>query len=257
MSTLLPRIAVGQMKTTVDKFANIINAAKCAGRAKEQAACMLFLPECFGYLGFSSDDTLRQREPAIELDTAVNDPAVVRAIQNAIAAPHADTESINPTKQPISLLDGMKTIAKESGLWITATMHTVAPSVDSKPRIYNTHFVMDSKGSVRAQYNKIHLFDVCIPGKVTLRESATTNPGTELILCDSPIGKLGITICYDVRFPEVYVELVKRGAQVLLIPAAFTVTTGHAHWHTLLKGTFDCFERRCFFQGLVQLISQF
>ena len=70
-----------------------------------------------------------------------------------------------------------------------------------------------------------------------LRESSTTSPGTKLVVCDSPIGKLGLSICYDMRFAEMYVEMVqKRGAQVLLMPSAFTVPTGKAHWHALLKG---------------------
>ena len=104
-------------------------------------------------------------------------------------------------------------------------------------RVYNTHVVVDSNGALVARYRKIHLFDVSIPGKVELRESRTTAPGTELVACDSPVGRLGITTCYDLRFPEMYTELTQNmGAQVLLVPSAFTIPTGAAHWHTLLRG---------------------
>ena len=113
-------------------------------------------------------------------------------------------------------------------------------------KIYNTHVIIDDEGRLRACYHKIHLFDVAIPGKVSLRESDTTRPGTRLVVCDSPIGRLGLSICYDMRFGEMYVDLVqKMGAQVLLMPSAFTVPTGRAHWHALLRGeSFDYREIR-------------
>ena len=85
-------------------------------------------------------------------------------------------------------------------------------------------------------YRKSHMFDVSIPNKVNLKESATTAPGTDLVVCDSPVGRLGLSTCYDLRFPEMYVKLVQNGAEVLLVPSAFTVPTGKAHWHTLLTG---------------------
>jgi predicted amidohydrolase len=135
---------------------------------------------------------------------------------------------------------GLRTIAVESGLWISGGgIHfggAPPDPVTGNPRVYNTHVIINEKGILRCLYRKIHLFDVSIPDKVDLRESKTTAGGTELVTCDSPIGTLGVTICYDLRFPEQYIPLVRKGAQILLVPSAFTVPTGAAHWHTLLRG---------------------
>ena len=141
-----------------------------------------------------------------------------------------------------SLMAGLRTIAVESGLWISGGgIHVSGAPPDPEtgsPRVYNTHVILNEKGQLQCLYRKIHLFDVSIPGKVELRESKTTAAGTELVTCESPIGVLGLSTCYDVRFPEMYIPLVQqKGAQILLVPSAFTVPTGAAHWHTLLKGT--------------------
>jgi predicted amidohydrolase len=118
--------------------------------------------------------------------------------------------------------------------------------------IYNTHVIIDNEGNIANFYHKVHLFDVSIPGKVNLKESKTTLPGKKLVLCPSPIGKLGLTICYDMRFPEMYVELVQRGgAEVILIPSAFTVPTGAAHWHTLLRAR--AIESQCYVIAAAQV----
>jgi predicted amidohydrolase len=155
-----------------------------------------------------------------------------------------------------SIIEELRYIACESKLWISGGgVHTKAetppPSSDGGDdegveKIYNTHVIIDDEGRLRACYHKIHLFDVAIPGKVSLRESDTTRAGTRLVVCDSPIGRLGLSICYDMRFGEMYVDLVqKMGAQVLLMPSAFTVPTGRAHWHALLRGeSFDYGEIR-------------
>ncbi len=146
--------------------------------------------------------------------------------------------------EPISIIDELRFIARESGLWIsgggihTQALSTASSDVDGLERkIHNTHVIIDSSGQIKNWYHKIHLFDVCIPDKVNLRESKTTSPGTKLVVCDSPVGRLGVTICYDIRFSEMYVDLVQKGgAEVLLVPSAFTVPTGKAHWHALLRG---------------------
>mmetsp|Transcript_12994 Transcript_12994/g.18399 ORF Transcript_12994/g.18399 Transcript_12994/m.18399 type:complete len:242 (+) Transcript_12994:3-728(+) len=117
----------------------------------------------------------------------------------------------------------------------------------SLSRVYNSHVIMDNNGVVQCVYRKMHLFDVTIPeDNVYLRESATTAPGTKLVTCvNTPIGCLGVSICYDVRFPEMYIQLVREGgAQVLLVPSAFTVPTGKAHWHTLLRAR--AIENQCY-----------
>lgn len=260
------RIAVGQLRTTSNKLSNMVDVAKCAGWAKREKCSMLFLPECFGFLGESSEQTLVQAEPPlVEALEKHNAPSVTRKLQETIkrASCSVDGEEYATTEvndssrpsfagvEPIYLLDGIREIAKESNLWLSGTIHVSGAPPPTpvandggdkgKPpmlsRIYNCHVIVDNEGQLRASYNKIHLFDVSIPGKVNLQESKTTAPGTELVVCDgTPIGKIGLTTCYDVRFPEVYVELIKRGAEVILVPSAFTVPTGAAHWHTLLRG---------------------
>lgn len=95
------------------------------------------------------------------------------------------------------------------------------------------------------------MFDVSIPGKVNLQESKTTNAGKQLVVCDSPIGKLGLSTCYDVRFPEMYIDLIQQGAEVLLVPSAFTVPTGQAHWHILLRSR--AIENQCYVLAAAQV----
>lgn len=207
---------------------------------------MLFLPECFGFIGSSAQETLENAEPPIMDDERKNANVVRDYIARVVQQEMVSESSLHPlsvaSEERIYLLDGLRTIAQESGLWISAGgMHEAgAPAADIEdrvPRVYNSHVVLDNDGIVKALYRKIHLFDVSIPGKVSLRESATTAPGTKLVVCDSPVGRLGLSTCYDMRFPEIYIELVKNGgAELLLMPSAFTVPTGSAHWHILLKG---------------------
>ncbi len=100
--------------------------------------------------------------------------------------------------------------------------------------ISNRAYLVDRTGSIRARYDKIHLFDVDLEGGESYRESATIKAGDRAVLVDTPFGRLGLTICYDVRFPQLYRTLAKAGADILFIPAAFTRKTGAAHWHTLV-----------------------
>ena len=249
-----PIAAIAQLKSTSNKVQNLIDVAICARLAKSKGASMLFLPECFGFIGESSIQTLEEAEDPIHLTTAKtktgtkmeNDEALTRILKSTIHVTDEDYNSDSRSQPPLvvrSIMEGLRTISKESGLWLSGGgMHVLAepPNSDDasnkEQRVYNTHVIIDSDGVLRCQYRKIHLFDVSIPGKVQLQESKTTAPGTELVMCDSPIGRLGVTTCYDLRFPEMYIELVKMGAQILLVPSAFTVPTGAAHWHTLLRG---------------------
>jgi predicted amidohydrolase len=241
--------AVAQLRSTSNKFQNLLDIACCARMAKHEGASMMFLPECFGFMGESSDQTLSEAEDPLCLDHLGQDNHNEATVTDALKAVlldgnNNDVSSVHSGPPPPvrSLLDGLRTIAIESGLWISGGgIHVAGAPPDpetNNPRVYNTHIVMDDAGVIQCSYRKIHLFDVSIPGKVQLRESKTTAPGTELVVCDSPIGKLGISTCYDVRFPEMYVPLVQQGAQILLVPSAFTVPTGAAHWHTLLQGEF-------------------
>ena len=102
-------------------------------------------------------------------------------------------------------------------------------------RCFNTSILFNDQGQRVGVYRKIHLFDVDIKGGLTINESDTICPGNEIVVVDTPVGKLGLSICYDLRFPELYRALVDRGAELIAVPSAFTLTTGKDHWHALLR----------------------
>jgi len=102
-------------------------------------------------------------------------------------------------------------------------------------RLVNRGFLIDDKGAIRARYDKIHLFDVDLPTGESWRESAAYEAGRQAVLADSPAGKLGLSICYDLRFADLFRSLTDAGATILAVPAAFTKPTGEAHWHVLLR----------------------
>jgi predicted amidohydrolase len=185
--------AIAQMTSTSDKFKNLLNIARCARLAKEKGASMLFLPECFGFMGESSGQTLQEAEESVMAATRTNDDSVTEALRMTVAGEGERDSTPKKAESAVVLLHGLKTIARESGLWISGGgMHVLgAPPHEEtgKSRVFNTHVIIDETGNVRCFYRKAHLFDVSIPGKVTLCESATTAPGTELVVCDSPIGK--------------------------------------------------------------------
>jgi predicted amidohydrolase len=107
-------------------------------------------------------------------------------------------------------------------------------SVD-KQHCYNTSVLYGTGGEEIAVYRKMHLFDVDVPGGLTIKESDTIAAGDDVVVAETSLGRIGMTICYDVRFPELYRALVDRGADVIAVPSAFTLTTGKDHWHTLLR----------------------
>lgn len=109
---------------------------------------------------------------------------------------------------------------------------------------FNTTVVLGPAGTTLAAYRKVHLFDIEIPGRVIERESERLQAGDTAVCVDTPVGRLGLSICYDLRFPEHYRTLVQSGAEILLVPAAFTATTGEAHWETLLRAR--AIENQCF-----------
>ena len=109
---------------------------------------------------------------------------------------------------------------------------------------FNTSFLIDDRGAIGAIYRKMHLFDVTIPGKVDVRESARRAPGEEIVCVPTRLGRIGLSICYDLRFPELYRALTKQGAEIITIPSAFTAHTGAAHWHALLRAR--AIENQCY-----------
>ncbi len=137
-----------------------------------------------------------------------------------------------PGSGPIQ--EAVAALAQKLSLWVVAG--TLPLRGRGGDRVAPASIVFDANGKQVARYDKMHLFDVNIPEKGEIyRESATFEPGIEPILVETPAGKLGLSVCYDLRFPELYRHLSARGAQLLAVPAAFTVPTGLAHWEVLLR----------------------
>jgi nitrilase len=179
---------------------NLETAAKLLREAKEAGAELACLPENFSFIGLKDADKL----------------AV------------AEADGSGPVQQFLS------DTARALGLWILGG--TTVIKGDSARRVSNTSLLIDAQGRRVARYDKIHLFDVAIPGRnEQYLESTHVTPGRKVVVADTPVGRLGLSVCYDMRFPELYRELVTRGAQWLAMPAAFTVPTGRAHWETLLR----------------------
>jgi nitrilase len=139
--------------------------------------------------------------------------------------------------------DAMSALARELRIWIVAGTQPIA--VEGDPRPANACVVYDDAGKRAARYDKIHLFDVDLPGgREGYRESANAVPGAKPVLVETPAGRLGLTVCYDLRFPELFRRLVSEGAEIFSVPSAFTSPTGRAHWETLLRAR--AIENLCF-----------
>jgi predicted amidohydrolase len=190
------------MRSTGDLAANLASCRDLVGAAAAEGARLVVLPECFPFLGRGEGDKL----PVAEV---LDGTGPVMAMLREQATKH--------------------------GAWLVGGgMPEVVPG-DGK-RTYNTCVVVNPRGEVVARYRKIHLFDVDIPGGAVLRESDATAAGDDRVVVEIEGAKVGLSICYDLRFPELYRELVlDRGAEVLLVPSAFTAHTGAAHWHLLLR----------------------
>jgi nitrilase len=179
---------------------NLASAAALLREAKEAGALVACLPENFSFIGLKDEDKLQV----------------------------AESDDGGPVQTFLS------DTARKLGLWILGG--TIVIRTNDSSRVANSSLLIDAQGKRVARYDKIHLFDVTIPGRnEQYRESNHVLPGRDPVIADTPIGKLGLSVCYDMRFPELYRELVLRGAEWLAMPAAFTVPTGLAHWETLLR----------------------
>jgi len=193
------KVALYQARTGIDPAAN---AGELARRVKEAAAggaAMLFTPEMSGLL-----DRDRER-----------------------AARHLRSEAEDP------VLAAVREAAAAAGIWVH--LGSLALLAERGDKLVNRGFVIDESGGIQARYDKIHLFDVDLPTGESWRESAAYRGGDRAVAVDTPLGTLGLSICYDLRFAELYSALSNYGATVLSIPAAFTVPTGEAHWHVLMR----------------------
>jgi len=202
-------VAALQLTSTEDVDANLAQCAALARAAASAGAKLVGLPENFAYLGSDRDHRL--------------------AIAEALPAPAADlkTQSGGP------ILSAMQALARETGAWLL--LGGFPERASAPTHIRNTSVLLRADGSLAATYRKIHLFDVDVPGGKRFRESETVEPGDAVVVAETPWGPLGLTICYDLRFPELYRALVARGARMLAVPAAFTAETGKDHWRVLLR----------------------
>ena len=128
-------------------------------------------------------------------------------------------------------INEMKKIAKDLCVWIIIG----SVNIKEKKRIFNRSILIDDKGRIKSRYNKIHLFSAKLPNKESYNEAKYFTPGKKICLSNLPWGKIGMTICYDLRFPHLYRKLSKKGADFISVPSAFTKFTGAMHWHALLK----------------------
>jgi predicted amidohydrolase len=193
----MTRIALLQMTSGIDPAANAAAIVAAAQKAKAGGATMLFTPEMCGLL-----DRNRAR-----------------------AAAHLVPQDANP------VLQAARKVAAEQAIWVV--LGSLAISLPGETRCANRTFVIDDKGEIRATYDKIHMFDVDLATGESWRESNAYRPGDQATCVETPIGRLGLAICYDLRFPALFEALGQARCDAIAIPAAFTVPTGAAHWHIL------------------------
>lgn len=193
------RAALYQANTGIDPLIGARALVEAVERAAGEGADMLFTPEM---------SELLDRDRARAAGTIVAEDADV-----ALAA--------------------VREAAAKHGLWVH--LGSLALSGGGGGRNVNRGFVIDDTGAIRARYDKMHLFDIDLPDGQSIRESAAYAPGAQAVAVDTPWGRLGLSICYDLRFPDLFRALSDAGADMLAIPAAFTVPTGKAHWHVLMR----------------------
>ena len=147
------------------------------------------------------------------------------------------------------VLTALREVAQETGVWLLIGSLAVDLSREldtgqGEGRLANRSYLLDSSGAILARYDKIHMFDVDLAGGESYRESNAFRPGGRMVLAETPWGVLGMTVCYDLRFPHLYRALAQAGADFLAVPSAFTVPTGKAHWHVLIRAR--AIENGCF-----------
>ncbi|WP_333605805.1 carbon-nitrogen hydrolase family protein [Novosphingobium sp.] len=195
----MPRAALLQMTTGIDPAANAATIVAAVAEASQGGAAMLFTPEMSGLLD-------RRRDRAKEAIRAEADDIVLAAVRESAA------------RHGIWVHVGSLAILREDGKWA------------------NRAFVIDDAGAIRARYDKIHMFDVDLTTGESWRESSAYAAGDTVVTVDNtPLGRLGLAICYDIRFPALFEALGRATCDVIAIPAAFTVPTGQAHWHLLQR----------------------
>ncbi|WP_237057460.1 carbon-nitrogen hydrolase family protein [Microbulbifer sediminum] len=214
------RVAAIQTSSGASVAANLERAGALVREAASGGAQLVVLPEYFAYLADGGS--------------------------RAIAEPFA-TGPADPHRQPIQA--ALQQWSRELGVWLVAgamplTQRPDGSAVDAA-RVRSACLVYDDSGQLQARYDKVHLFDVEVEDAArSYRESSGIEAGESLQVVETPWGKLGLSICFDLRFPELYRQLAANGAEILLVPSAFTHVTGRAHWLTLLRAR--AIENGCF-----------
>jgi nitrilase len=194
------KVAAIQMATSPNVSANLLEAERLITEAAESGAGLIVLPENFAFMGEHDRQmcTLRERQGDGPL-------------QNFISQ-----------------------MARRLGVWLVGG--TIPMEAADGAKVRATSLVFDDQGLMVSRYDKIHLFDVrLVESDERYQESNTIEPGDQAVVVDSPFGRLGIAVCYDLRFPELFRKLVSLGAEIFVVPAAFTAITGKAHWETLVR----------------------
>ncbi|MDE3015451.1 MAG: carbon-nitrogen hydrolase family protein [Pseudomonadota bacterium] len=205
---MIIKVALVQLTSTADMAENIAGIEAFVAKAAGQGAELVALPENAFYMRAEGE------APAPRY-TQEEHPGVVASAK----------------------------MARQRGIWLLAgSVAVIGKSVDHKT--YNRSLLFNPEGRIAAQYDKIHLFDVDVGDGQAYKESAKMLPGEKAVVAELPWCRLGMTICYDLRFPQLYRALAKAGAQILAVPSAFTQTTGEAHWHVLLRAR--AIENACF-----------
>ncbi|MEM1233460.1 MAG: carbon-nitrogen hydrolase family protein [Pseudomonadota bacterium] len=155
-------------------------------------------------------------------------------VSNLLGASRKASEKLLSFEDDDPTLSAARTAAADHGIWMLIGSLALKTG-DEDRRFANRSFLIDDAGEIRARYDKIHMFDVTLSEEETYRESSAYRPGAEAVVADTPWGRIGLTICYDLRFPHLYRALAQAGATILTVPSAFAVPTGQAHWHTLLR----------------------
>ena len=200
MQTTNPQVAAIQLNSGTNVNANLLAAEKMLEQAAQQGITLAVLPENFAYMGAECQDAKVICESAGE----------------------------GPLQTFLSRL------AARLGIWIVGGTIPLATSASNKWR--SSSLIYDANGTQVGRYDKQHLFDVNLPdNNQSYHESATIEPGDHICVIDTPVGKLGLAICYDLRFPELFRRLMDQGAEIIAVPSAFTAVTGKAHWKTLVR----------------------
>lgn len=206
-------VALAQLCATTDVAANVATAEALVREGAAAGADIVLLPEAYAYIGPDAG----KRQMLEPLDGS----------------------------GPSPILDQFRHLAAELGIEIVlGGHHELGPADDPEGRSFNTCVHLGTDGGIRARYRKVHLFDIALEDGTQLNESARTLPGSEIVTTAAPFGTLGLTVCYDLRFPYQFQSLVDAGAMAITVPSAFTASTGAAHWHALLRAR--AIETQCY-----------